>query len=61
MIDYALDLKNFHAETTTDTSCRCSLCTQAMTESLAISFHEDDVADVILSNGSGLAGVILGA
>src|ERR1035437_6272269 len=61
VMDYALDLKNFHAESHHRRIVPVLLCTQAATESLAIELQEDDVANVGLSNGTGLSRIIADA
>jgi hypothetical protein len=58
VMDYALDLKNFHSESHSRPIMPVLLCTRAEKEFLAIEFQEDGVANVVLSNGSGLAEII---
>jgi hypothetical protein len=55
VMDYALDLKNFHAATHHRKIVPILLCTQAEEEFATLQFYEDGVANVILTNGGSLA------
>lgn len=56
--DYAMDLKNFHAESHHRNIIPILICTHAPDEYLAIEFHDDGIAKTVMSNGTSLAAII---
>jgi hypothetical protein len=58
VMDYALDLKNFHEQSHHRTIIPILICTQAQMESFQIHLDEDGIAAPILTNGSSLEEVI---
>lgn len=58
VIDYALDLKNFHEGSHDRPIIPILVCTKAVHQDYALSFDTDSIADVILSNGHDLHDII---
>lgn len=58
VMDYALDLKNFHAASHDAPIIPILVCTNAPPQAFDLEFHEDKVGRVILTNGQNLAKII---
>jgi hypothetical protein len=58
VIDYALDLKNFHEESHSVCIVPILICTEASKEYTDLSFDKDKIAHPVLLNGSSLSKVI---
>lgn len=58
VMDYALDLKNFHAQSHARLIVPILICTEAPQEKTCLELYEDEVARPILSNGRSLAQII---
>ncbi len=58
VIDYALDLKNFHEHSHSNKIIPILICTEAESEKVDINFYRDGLAKPILSNGSSLAYIV---
>ncbi|CAG1005492.1 hypothetical protein MTYP_03264 [Methylophilaceae bacterium] len=55
VVDYALDLKNFHEQSHHEAIVPVLICTAALDEALTVEFYEDKIAQPVLTNGSSLA------
>ena len=58
VMDYALDLKNFHAESSHATLVPILVATEAPDKPLSVRVSEDSVSEVLLANASTLASCI---
>jgi hypothetical protein len=58
VIDYALDLKNFHEQSHDKPIVPILICTEAAEHLCPLEFYGDGVAKTVLSNGSSLATII---
>lgn len=58
VMDYALDLKNFHAQSHRRIVVPVLVCTAAKEPAFALSLYDDRVAKPICTNGSSLAAII---
>lgn len=58
---YALDLKNFHAQSHNQPIIPVLICTEAVEHTAPFTFYSDGIAKVLLSNGTSLAHIILNA
>ena len=56
--DYALDLKNFHAQSHAIDIVPILICTNAKDQPQAIEFHDDRIAKTLLTNGESLSRII---
>ena len=61
VMDYALDLKNFHAQSHNQSIIPVLICTEAVEHTTTFTFYSDGIAKVLLSNGTSLAYIILNA
>lgn len=61
VMDYALDLKNFHEQSHQQPIIPILICTKAEERSTSFSFYSDGITTVLLSNGTSLAEIILNA
>lgn len=58
VMDYALDLKNFHEASHSRVVVPVLVCTGAENENRQVTFHNDRVADPVCTNGHSLAEII---
>lgn len=58
VMDYALDLKNFHEASHTLPIIPILICTGTASQAFSLEFHEDKVARAILTNGENLPDII---
>jgi hypothetical protein len=61
VMDYALDLKNFHEQSHTKPIAPILICTEALKESISFELYADGIAKPILSNGTSLERIISNA
>jgi Uncharacterized conserved protein (DUF2075) len=58
VVDYALDLKNFHEESHAKAIVPILICTKAEDRHIALEFYEDLVSKPLCTNGASLAAII---